>query len=104
MIETYILYYFILLENSEYSNIRNRFLFYYIKLLFIFQKMNKNDAFVSRKKSLLNSLKILINSNKNFFESHKFDLVQNLQSSSNTATSSSSSSSSSNTASSVIVS
>ena len=101
MIETYILYYFILLENSEYSNIRNRFLFYYIKLLFIFQKMNKNDAFVSRKKSLLNSLKILINSNKNFFESHKFNLVQNLQSP-NTA--SSSSSSSSNTASSLIVS
>ena len=66
--------------------------------------MNKNDAFL-KKKSLLSSLKILINSNKNFFESHKFNLVQNLQSP-NTAAAllSSSSSSSSNTASSLIVS
>jgi len=63
--------------------------------------MNKNDSFL-KKKSLLSSLKILINSNQNFFESHKFNLVQNLQSP-NTAASSSSSSSS-NTASSLIVS
>jgi hypothetical protein len=62
--------------------------------------MNKNDSFL-KKKSLLSSLKILINSNQNFFESHKFNLVQNLQSP-NTAASSSSSSS--NTASSLIVS
>jgi len=60
--------------------------------------MNKNDSFL-KKKSLLSSLKILINSNQNFFESHKFNLVQNLQSP-NTAASSSSS----NTASSLIVS
>jgi hypothetical protein len=65
--------------------------------------MNKNDAFL-KKKSLLSSLRILINSNKNFFESHKFNLVQNLQSSNTAAVLSSSSSSSSNTASSLIVS
>lgn len=37
--------------------------------------MNENDLLI-KKKSILNSLNKLINSNKNLFQSHKFNLVQ----------------------------